>query len=829
MTSREGVLDRLARAQTKGFVWIVLLALAIGAGSVPFVRRLKLNSEWTALLPANKPSVIDLERARNRVGGLTSLAICIESRDVAAMQRLARALVPRLEGMRARPGNPVRSVDWNVATFEDFAYEHRHLYASVEELTRIRDALQERLDYERLRRNPLYVDLGEEPPPEPREVVASLRRRSEEARTKLARYPGGFYVHPDRDLLVIFLRTDLAGGDADGAHRLIAAVGREIAALRPTSFARDMKIEYAGDLLVASEEHDAVLKELTIATVLTIGLCLLSIYLFFFRARAIAVLGLGLAVPVLVTFAFAQLTVDHLNVATAFLGSIVIGNGINPMIVWLARYFEERRKGLAVAEAVASTHRNAWLGTLGASLAAAISYGSLVITDFRGFRDFGIIGGVGMVLCWIATLLVLPSIAVLFEKIRPMAAGGGAARRNFYGNMARRAVFALPRGIVIGSLVLMVVGVVLVARAVAADPIDYNMRNLRSVRESTSRAGVLNRRMSVMGIGGVGNGIALLVPHRADAMPFRREMDRRRERQHAPWGEIRSIDDLLPTRQAEKLPVLREIRALLLDAREYANERDQREIDQHIPPANLHALGDADLPEEVARPFTERDGTRGRILFVARTASGDTWDGRYLIAWAKALRELRLPDGTRPPLVGRAPIFADMLEVVYADGPKAVLASLLATCLLVLLSFRRKRDSLLTLGALFLGVAWMTGTMAALGMKLNFLNFVALPITFGIGVDYAVNVMRRHDIETRAGAAPEDAVRASLDETGGAVILCSLTTIFGYISLFTSANLALNSFGAAMTISELACLFAAITSMPAALLVLGRRPRKTDG
>jgi predicted RND superfamily exporter protein len=101
-------------------------------------------------------------------------------------------------------------------------------------------------------------------------------------------------------------------------------------------------------------------------------------------------------VPVVATFALARLTVGHLNTSTAFLGSIVIGNGINPGIVWLARYFEERRAGRAVHRG----HRGHAPAAPGAArsrprLAASLAYGSLVVTDFRGFRDFGIIGGTG--------------------------------------------------------------------------------------------------------------------------------------------------------------------------------------------------------------------------------------------------------------------------------------------------------------------------------------------------------------------------------------------------------------------------------------------------
>ena len=45
--------------------------------------------------------------------------------------------------------------------------------------------------------------------------------------------------------------------------------------------------------------------------------------------------------------------VSSLNSNTAFLGSIIIGNGINVGIVLLARYREARRAGATVDEAVA--------------------------------------------------------------------------------------------------------------------------------------------------------------------------------------------------------------------------------------------------------------------------------------------------------------------------------------------------------------------------------------------------------------------------------------------------------------------------------------------
>ena len=62
----------------------------------------------------------------------------------------------------------------------------------------------------------------------------------------------------------------------------------------------------------------------------------------------------------------------------------------------------------------------------------------------------------------------------------------------------------------------------------------------------------------------------------------------------------------------------------------------------------------------------------------------------------------------------------------------------------------------------------------------------------------------------------------ALRSTGGAVVLCSLTTIIGYYTLIIADNLALVSFGKLAIIGELACLVSAMVVLPAAL-VLDRR------
>jgi hypothetical protein len=816
-----GVLEKLADFQTRRPIVILLLAALISVVSWFFVRNLGLDSRFIALLPESSPSVQDLEAVRDRVQGLSALTVAVQSpsKDVAAMRAFIGDLAKRLEAL---PSEEIGVIDWNVGAYDEFVREHKHLYASLDLLERLRDRLEERHDRERLKNNPLWIDFEEGDERETVEdVLDELDAETERGEEKSEKFPDGYYQHADGDLIAMFVRSDI-GGDANAAGRTIDLVRAEIDALDPSSYAPDLKVTLSGEVIIAKEEQQAIARELVLTTTITVTFVLLLIMLFFGRPRSVVLLGVGLVPPVLASFAVAQVTVGSLNASTAFLGSIIIGNGVNPNIIWLSRYFEERRGGFGVRDAVLRAHKNTWLATMIASGAAALAYGSLMITDFRGFRDFGIIGGAGMVFCWLSAITVLPSAAAAYERFRPLPVGKSRKRR--WGNYAD--AFAtvaerVPRAVVMGSVVLSILSAVLVIHAILRDPFEYDFRNLRSVREEGhSEARLVQWRVNeIVASHEQGRGIAVLLDSIDDVPSIEEQLDAMPPSIH---GGYHSVFDLLPRDVPEKLPLLKEIRELALDMRKHVEDEETlRKIDDNIPPETIHVPTLADIPDDVALRFAERDGTRGRIMIVQESDQFSTWDGRYLVRWANALRTLRMSNEARPPLAGRALIFADMISAVYHDMPKAIGAAFFATVVLVMISFRRRSDSVLSITALLMGILWMAGTMAALGMKLNFLNFVAFPITFGNGVDYSINVIRRYRLEEQAGN--QNPISAAVRLSGGAVVLCSLTTIIGYTSLYVSSNQAMNSFGLAMAISEITCLLAAVLTMPAIIILLRRR------
>jgi len=78
-------------------------------------------------------------------------------------------------------------------------------------------------------------------------------------------------------------------------------------------------------------------------------------------------------------------------------------------------------------------------------------------------------------------------------------------------------------------------------------------------------------------------------------------------------------------------------------------------------------------------------------------------------------------------------------------------------------------------------------------------------------------------------AEPTRAVERAVLSTGGAVALCSLTTVIGYSSLLLAKNQALFLFGAVAVLGEVSCLFAALLAMPAVLIVWRKLTDSLDG
>jgi hypothetical protein len=287
----------------------------------------------------------------------------------------------------------------------------------------------------------------------------------------------------------------------------------------------------------------------------------------------------------------------------------------------------------------------------------------------------------------------------------------------------------------------------------------------------------------------------------------------------APYvARVVGVDDVLPDHQEDKIALAQQIRETLTPKiRSLVPEEKRAQLDRLVATDDLAPLVVQDLPRTFTRGLREKDGSIGRTVLLYPRPSDALWKADSMHAFVGAVRDLATVDGRAGQVAGSIPLSSDILASIGRDAPIASAVSFFGVVVVVLLVVRERRPSVFVLGSLVLGVLWLAGATMALGIKINFANFIAFPITFGIGVDYAVNVVARY---VQDG---ERDVTGAVRSTGGAVALCSLTTIIGYSSLLLAKNRALSLFGLLAVLGEIACLSAALVILPAALVLIGRR------
>ncbi len=145
-------------------------------------------------------------------------------------------------------------------------------------------------------------------------------------------------------------------------------------------------------------------------------------------------LGTVTMVPVLAVLSWILGTVYLLeipyNSETAIITGIAIGIGVDFAIHVSERFVQERARSEPIAALSATV-----IGTGGALLASAATtvagFGILALSLVPSLQCFGIVTGLTTAFAWVASVLVLPSLLVLWDRVgsRERSAGTGERER----------------------------------------------------------------------------------------------------------------------------------------------------------------------------------------------------------------------------------------------------------------------------------------------------------------------------------------------------------------------------------------------------------------
>ena len=357
----EGVLLRLGKLAIHHTLWIFIIALlfAIGGGIVDHL--LPVTTDYELLMPQDNEALAELRELREIVGVGGTITFMVEAENVAGPDILA----------------------WMKNYQEETEQSFPEILSTASPANIITQAT------------------GGVIPPEPA-IEAILAETPDMYVEKL--------ISDDRAMAsMTFTLKHIAFEDV---HDIIENIGSN------ASPPAGIEFSPVGSMVIGARTMDAVVSSRMKMNFICLGAIFLILLIVYRRLDR----TLFSVIPVGAVIAWSSLDMYligiPLNPLTSILGVIVIGICTEFMVLLTGRYEEEKAGGMPPEEAMVTAISRIGRAITTTAMTTLGGFGVLIASDFVMVRDFGIATLLGVLLCLVITITVMPGIIVWYDKLR---------------------------------------------------------------------------------------------------------------------------------------------------------------------------------------------------------------------------------------------------------------------------------------------------------------------------------------------------------------------------------------------------------------------------
>ncbi len=530
------------------------------------------------------------------------------------------------------------------------------------------------------------------------------------------------------------------------------------------------------------------------------GLMLALVFLasaLWLRRLSLALLVVGV-VAVTVTWVTGLLVVTghQSNWVVAIVSPLLFLIGVASAIHVLSYYRDVLPEAESRRAAVAETLRRVAVPCLFTSLTTAVGFVALMANPIGPIRVFGAFASVGVMLAFVATVLVVPAgLSLGRRRDRNPALGPGTRG---LGRLAVLDRLAQGRpGLVLAATA--VLGGVVIAGVhglrVETNNLEYFHRDAPLVRDSLSIEQTYGGSAPLDVVVDTGRAAGALEPALlASLVAFQ-------DRLEAIDGVARGISLADLTRDLHH--------AMAGEERTTDLPHDVAMVDQ------LLLLPDADMVGRIVD--TERRTTRVATRFAGATLG--LKQSRELLAQVQAAADDTLGEGAR--LTGSSLLFVRMDRHLVTGQIRSL--SIVLALLLVIMSglFRSLRVGLLAMIPNVLPIAMMLGLMGWLDVPLDGLTAMIACIAIGIGVDDTIHYLHRLRHELRREPDLRAAMSRTLAVVGRPIVFTTVVLTAGFGVFGFSDFLGTRNFGLLTGLTVMVALVADLLVLPAVLICVG--------
>jgi len=570
---------------------------------------------------------------------------------------------------------------------------------------------------------------------------------------------------------------------------------------------RGVHAELAGSYVSTVTQEAALKRDMIVETVVSTIAVLIYVWWFARSLLAAHLVFVPVILAIAGSLALGGEIFDPVTPIVVSAAAILIAQGIDFPVHFFCGYRSERlsRGRDEALHAAQVTMTRPFVGIAATTLVAFLA---LLVSRFPGFRQFGFVLGVGIVLCLIAALVLFPILLMPVDRlVRP------ASERIPWVVRGAEALLRT-RGRVPLAWALVLLGAASWAW-VSHEGVrmDLDLRNAMAPGDP-GRAALESLEHDL--------GAALIpVYGLVDASVTADDL---RGRVHAlkGSGELAGADgpyDLYPSPAArDRVARFREKTRGWVDGTlgdlsrlgfrpdPFRKSLEEMEARFAAPPPGPQAL---ELPAFAGLKRSMVYETGGRLYHVVTLfSSSSIWrpEGRAVFDTAARLRlgadvqfysPFHLPDH-----------YSDVLNT---DLKRIVLITSVGIILLTLLAVGNLRDGLFALAPVVLATGMTLGAVVLMGGKINVVNMAAIPIILAVGVDGGIHFMVR--FRESEGRDPADTIR----DVGPGIWGSAATTLLGFGSIATSVTPGMAEMGYLVVVGTVTSVLASLFLLPGIL------------
>lgn len=832
---------------------ILLLTACLSLLALLSASQLRLDLNFFSLLPSNNEEVRNFFEITEEIGGHSLLIALVETPpeyDRETTESFIDIFAENLSGNHLIRNVEFKSRDTDISSLFQFFMEHLTHFFTSDDLPQVAHILSDSeirrqvSDNKKLLMTPFGIAGKELVHTDPLGLRTLLTERiTMPSGKQLRNMPMGYYRMGDSNTYLLFIKPLQPPQDIPFSKKLMTDVYR-IAELSLSEWAEHsparqgrISISYTGGYPIAVSDETTTKQDIKV-TVFTSFLTVLILFgLSFKTTRVLFYVGLSLIVSLLWTLAFAGAAFHHLNILTCIFSCVLIGLGIDFAIHIVNRYFDEDKLNMDILHRLRSTYSEAGAGILMGGITTAAAFFSIAVSDFRGFRELGIVTGTGILICMAVMFIVLPSLLVFFvreEKVKSITISGFGLKTVL--GLVQRS----PR-MVLATVSLSLCTLALLGLNIS---FDDNLRNFRPARSETFRQQDLVTRW----LGGSMAKTFLVVRGTSEdeVLEINASIHEalKELKNDGLIAGVKSINQyIIPPGEHRQVMEYIGLHHDAFDIKRIRNTFEQALEQNGFTKTDLyddyfnklsHAFSSGkplsldSLPGHVAeifKPFVfHRNGYFKAVTYIS--PDKDLWSRaettQFKATIIKKLDEKAIARNSYT-LTGPTLLTGSLKTLIMNNLTSSLwLAGLIITALLIIY-YRNFKLFLFSILPLAVGLATLTGLMVIFRLDFNFFNIIVVPMIVGIGIDDGVhltNTYRYCDVSRLSRA---------ITQTGRAIVLTSLTTLAGFGSLALSHYPGLQSMGYVAIIGISACLVASIAVLPALFTMLQPRGDKHSG